>query len=217
MNLPLQRSGFASGATLLAMLFLVSIPCEGQDLTAGVRFGFAGSTVRFLDQNANDQTELAPGFHLGAAAAVSLRSWVELEASLLVAQGGFRGRGGHPATLKTTHVEFPVVLRLRLPWRISPHLTGGLTTRFQIGCHLSDVGIVGDAGCDDPVVGTDWKRVDWAAVAGLGTGWEMGPGRVLLEGLLHWGISDMKEGPLPPGWAKSADLRLSVVYRLPVR
>jgi hypothetical protein len=217
MKLPVPRSGIASVAILLSMLTIVSNPCEGQDFTAGVRVGFAGSTVRFLDQNANEQTEVKPGFHLGAVAAVSLRRSLEFEASLLLAQGGFQGRGGHPATLKTTHIELPLVLRLRLPWRISPHLTGGLATRFQIGCHLSDVGIVGEAGCDDPVVGTEWRRVDLAAVAGLGAGWEMGPGSVVVEGLLHWGISDMKVGPLPPGWAKSADLRFSTVYRLPVR
>ncbi|MGW8267162.1 MAG: outer membrane beta-barrel protein [Longimicrobiales bacterium] len=217
MTVPLRRSRHVTGGILLSVLFIVPPPCEGQDLTAGVRFGFAGSTVRFLDQNANDQTELKPGFHLGAAATVPLRSYAEIEASLLIAQGGFRGRGGHPATLETTHLEVPVVLRLRLPWRISPHVTSGLAARFRIGCHLSDVGIVGEAGCEDPVVGTEWKRLDLAVVAGLGAGWEMGPGSVLVEGLLNWGISDMKEGPLPPGWAKSADLRLSTVYRLPVR
>jgi hypothetical protein len=217
MNFPLQGSRLATGMILLSLFFVLSNPCEGQAFTAGVRLGFSGSTVRFLDQNANDQTELKPGFHVGASAALPLQPYAELEASVLLAQGGFRGRGGHPSTLNTTHIEVPVVLRLRLPWRISPHLTGGLVTRFLVGCHLSEVGIVGEAGCDDPVVGTQWKRVDLAVVAGLGTGWEMGPGRVLVEGLLHWGVSDMKEGPLPPGWAKSADLRFSTAYRLPVR
>ena len=189
----------------------------GQEMAVGVRLGFGSSVMRFEDQNVNDQTEMKPAGHLGVSAAASLKRYLEVEASLLVAQGGFGGRGGHPATLNTLHLELPVVLRVRGPWKISPHFTAGLATRFLLGCHYSEVGMVGDAKCDDPVVGKDWKGVEMAAVTGLGLGWGMGKGFFMVEGLFDWGLSNVNPDPLPPGWAKSADLRVSTAFRLPVR
>jgi len=188
-----------------------------QDLSVGPRGGVQASVIRFQDQNANEQTEMKLGVHLGVSGALLLRKHVETEVSILVAQGGFGGRGGHPATLNTLHVELPVVIRIRMPWRISPHLTGGLSPRFRVGCSLSEVGIVGETTCDDPVVGHAWKKAEVAGIAGLGFGFAVGRGFLLAEGTLHWGLSDLSQGPLPPGWAKTADLRFSTALRFPVR
>jgi hypothetical protein len=50
----------------------------------------------------------------------------------------------------------------------------------------------------------------------MGVSLGLGPGTALLEGLVQWGFRDIKAAPLPPGWAKSAELRLSASFRLPV-
>lgn len=190
---------------------------SAQDISVGPRGGVQASVIRFQDQNANEQTEMKLGVHLGVSGALLLRQHLETEVSLLVAQGGFEGRGGHPANMNTLHIELPVLIRIRMPWRISPHLTGGLSTRFRVGCNLSEVGIVGETTCDDPVVGRSWKKAEVAGIAGAGLGFAVGKGFLLAEGTLNWGLSDLSRDPLPPGWAKTADLRFSTALRFPVR
>jgi hypothetical protein len=185
-------------------------------IAVGLRFGAGVSAVRFQDPNANDQTEVRTGFHLGVGASRDLGRFLEVEGSVLLSQGGFDGRGGHPANLGTDYLEAPIMLRIRLPARISPHLTAGLAPRFLLRCRLSDVGQVGETGCDDPVVGTDWRSFDLAGLGGAGLSIGVGPATALLEGLVQWGVRDIKADPLPPGWAKSADIRLSASLRVPV-
>jgi hypothetical protein len=150
-------------------------------------------------------------------AAFRVRESLETEASLLLVQGGFGGRGGHPASLRTMGIEVPLVFRVRAPWRVSPHVIGGLAVRYEVGCRLTDVGIVGQTGCADPVVGTDWRKLGLAWVAGVGAGLDVGSGMVVLESAIHWGFTDVKVDDLPPGWARTADIRVSTAYRFPVR
>ena len=190
---------------------------HGQTMSVGPRFGLGLSTVRFQDPNANNQTEMKTGFVLGGSAVLPRGKYLEVEGSLLLVQSGFAGRGGHPASLNTTHVEVPLLVRLRGPWRVSPHLTGGVAARLQLGCHLSEVGRVGEAGCDDPVVGRGWRRFDLAMVGGVGSSFPVKGGVFLVEGLVVWGLKDLRKSPLPPGWAKSAALRLSTGLRFPLR
>jgi len=208
-----SSKGLRRSAAILLCLPLLSLS-EGraQELTIGPRAGFQASSVRFQDPNANEQTQFKKGFHVGAALSRPLKPFLEVEVALLLSQGGFRRRGGGLATLNTTHLELPIVFRLHGPWRFSPHLTAGIATRVRVRCRLSDVGIVGDAGCDDPVVGSDWKRWDLVGVAGMGVGWKMGPGFLLIEGLANMGLSNINNEPLPPGWARNADLRFSTSF-----
>jgi hypothetical protein len=210
-------SFWGAAAALPLALLAVAGPVCGQSVEIGPRVGLTASTIRFQEPNANGQTKLKTGFHLGVGVAKPLFWHLEMEGSVLFVQGGFRGRGGHPATLGTAHLELPVILRIRGPWRVSPHVTAGLAGRVLLRCDLSEVGIVGTAPCDDPVVGTEWRRFDLSAVGGGGAGWDVGRGTVLVEGLMHWGLADVKRGSLPPGWAKTADLRISILFRVPVR
>ena len=212
---PGVRPRWLSAATVLSFLMFATTAAS-QELTVGVRAGANLSTVRYLNPNANDQTELKPGFHLGASVAVVLSRHVESEASLLYSQGGYGGRGGHPWDVEKDYLEVPLTVRLKLPWSISPHLTAGLTTRFQLRCRLVDVAVVGETTCDDPVVGRGWRETEVLAVGGLGASTWVGPGILLLEVQIGWGLSNINYDPLPPGWAKSADLRISSAFRFPV-
>jgi len=206
----------------LAAVLLPSGAGHAQDATApprfalALRFGAGASVLRFQDPNANEQTDLRTTFHLGAGVVRALGRFFEVEGSLLLSQGGFDGRGGHPASLETGYLETPALFRARLPWRVSPHLSAGLAPRFLLRCRLTDVGQVGETGCDDPVVGTDWKVFDLAGLAGTGIRFGLGGGTVVLEGLALWGLRNINSDPLPPGWAKTADLRFSGSFRLPL-
>lgn len=203
--------------SVFLLLASQAVPARSQDLAVGLRVGFNGSVIRFQEQNANDQTEIRPGLHAGATASLSLSRFLAVDASLLLSQGGFARRGGRPASLRTFHLELPLAFRLKTPWKVGPHLTMGLAPRLRTGCKLSEVGIVEEAGCDDPVVGHDWKRAEMTGLLGIGVGAKIGQSLLLVDGMLGWGLTDINEDPVPPGWAKSADLRFSVTYLVSVR
>lgn len=210
-----------TGLVLLLSLSFPPRPGHAQEadknhrVSLSIRVGVTLSTLRFQDPNANDQTRIRPGFHLGAGARIAMGRYAEAEGLLLYSQGGFGGRGGHPASLRTGYLELPLLVRARFPWQVSPHLVGGISPRIRVQCSLSDVGLVGNAGCDDPMVGTRWRRIDLAAIAGLGMGVRVGERRLLMEGTVEWGLPNVKADRLPPGWAKSADLRLATVIHVP--
>jgi hypothetical protein len=218
MNRGSGRKRCRQAAVPVIISFLASaLPAVAQEVTVGVRAGMNFSTIRFQDPSAGEHMQLKRGFHLGVSAARRLTGHLEAEAALLYSQGGERGRGGQPWDVAMDYVELPVILRARLPGRISPHVTAGLSPRLQLQCRLVDVAFVGETTCDDPVLGKRWKRLDLAAVGGLGASLTVGPGTLVVEGILGWGLTNLNEDILPPGWAKSADLRLSTVYRLPWR
>lgn len=201
-------------AAITAIVFLLAaaVPATSQEVRVGVRAGAGFSTIRFQDPSAREQMALKPGFHLGVSAARGLTRYLEAEASLLYSQGGAGGKGGQPWDVAMDFLELPVVLRARHPAWISPHLTAGLSPRLKLRCKLVDVAVVGETTCDDPVVGTAWKGMELSAIGGGGASLEVGPGRLTVEGTLVWGLTDLKKDSLPPGWAKSADLRLSAIY-----
>jgi hypothetical protein len=151
----------------------------------GLRFGAGGSVGWFQDPNASEQMELRTGFHLGIGASRALRRFFEIEGSVLLSQGGFDGRGGHPADLGAGHLELPILLRARLPWRVSPHLAAGVSPRVLLRCRLTNVGQVGETGCDDPVMGDEWRAFDLAGLGGMGMSFGLGPGTAVVEGLIQ--------------------------------
>jgi len=209
------------------LLALLTLPAGGGSAQQGgggepprfsmtVQLGLTLSTVRFQDPNANDQTRIRSGFHIGAGAVRAIGRYAEVEGLVLYSQGGFWGRGGHPASLRVGFLGLPVAFRARPPWRVSPHLVVGIAPRLRLHCGLADVGMVGEAGCGDPVVGSRWKRFDLVGLGGLGLSIGMGERRVAMEGTIQWGLRDLKSGLLPPGWAKSADLRFSTAFQFPL-
>jgi hypothetical protein len=215
MNQGTGCTGCRQAVTMAVIILLTATaPVASQEVRVGLRAGADFSTIRFQDPNAREQMALKPGFHLGVSAAKGLTPYLEAEASLLFSQGGSGGKGGQPWDVAMDFLELPLILRARLPARISPHLTAGFSPRLKLRCKLVDVAVVGETTCDDPVVGRAWKGMELSAIGGGGASLEVGPGRLIVEGTLVWGLTDLKKDPLPPGWAKSADLRLSATYSL---
>jgi hypothetical protein len=218
MNQGTGCTGCRQAVTMAVIILLTATaPVASQEVRVGLRAGADFSTIRFQDPNAREQMALKPGFHLGVSAAKGLTPYLEAEASLLFTQGGSAGKGGQPWDVAMDFLELPLILRARLPARISPHLTAGFSPRLKLRCKLVDVAVVGETTCDDPVVGRAWKGMELNAVGGGGAGMEVGPGRLTVEGTLVWGLTDLKDDPLPPGWARTADLRLSAIYSVPWR
>ncbi len=206
--------GGMRGHGLISSLFLglwLAGACEvrGQTGAWGPRIGVNLSGVLYADGGAQNGMVPKMGVHLGAAAALAIDRHVSVEAAAVLSQDGFRGEGSQPGDLRMDYLDVPLVAKLRLPNRVSPHLLAGFTVGYMVRCRLTRVAIVGNTTCDDRLVGTHWRALDIGALGGIGMGLPTGKGRLELDLLLHWGLRDLKEDLLPPGAAKRVALRLS--------
>ncbi len=211
----------SSGWLIIAIVVLLdsSLPASGQAQTVSVgpRAGLNAAGVLYRDASSFGNTLPRVGGHFGAAAALAPSRFLEFEAALLYSQGGFQGRGGHPANLRTDDLTLPLAVRLRTASTVSPHLTLGVAGRLQLRCRLTNVAFVGETTCDDPVVGTNWRPVELLGRGGVGVSFPVRGGRFLLDALLAVGLGDVKESTLPPGWARSIAIQISCAYLVPLR
>ena len=194
---------------LLGAFLLGGPPLQAQEITWGPRVGLNLSGIIWEDVPSADAMVLRSGGHLGLASSVTLNRYVRVEAAVLVSQDGFRGAGAHPGDVRLHYIDLPVVVKLALPRRVSPHLVGGFSVGRKVGCSLSGVAVVGETTCDDPLVGSRWRGFDAGAVFGVGASLATGLGRWELDALAGLGLRDIKADLLPPGTAKRAWIRLS--------
>lgn len=194
---------------LLGFWLVSACAVAGQTPAWGPRVGVSLSAVLYADGGAQNGMVPKPGLHLGGAATLAINRHVSVEVAAAVSQDGFRGEGSQPGDLHMDYLDVPVVVKLRLPTRISPHLLGGFTVGYMVRCHLTGVAIVGDTACDDRLVGTNWRSLDVGALGGIGTSIPTGRGKLDLDLFLSVGLRDLKEDLLPPGAAKRIALRLS--------
>lgn len=209
-----ERSRGLIPCLLLGLWLVGAGGVDGQTPVWGPRVGFNLSAVLYADGGALNGVVPKSGLHLGAATAMAISRYVSVEAAAVISQDGFRGEGSQPGDLHMDYLDVPIVVKLRLPTRISPHLLAGFTVGYMVRCRLTGVAIVGDTACDDRLVGTNWRSLDFGALGGIGTSMPTGPGRLELDLLLSFGLRDLKEDLLPPGAARRVALRLSATLFL---
>lgn len=202
-------------AVCLALVGVVP-SASAQRISMGPRLGVGLSTVRFEEPNADNQQDIRAGFHVGVSGMMVLNRAFSAEASLLYGQGGYARQSGMPGSLATDYVELPVLVRVQLPARISPHLGVGLAPRIRVRCRLTDVALVEVTGCDDPLVGREWSTFDLGGVVGLGADIALGRGVLVLDARFTAGLLDPGKGALPPGRTRTIGLRISSAFLLQV-
>jgi hypothetical protein len=187
-----------------------------QEIVLGARAGLTLSAIEFEDPYASEQIGVRKGLHLGGVASVGLGRFLDAEVSVLMTQRGFLDAGAHPGSFKMDYLEIPAVLKVGIPWRISPHLIAGLAVSYQIRCRVTDVVAVQSTGCDDEMVGMEWHGLDVAGVVGLGVSHPFRNGSLFLDITGAVGLRDLKVEPLPPGRARSVSILFSTGFALPV-
>jgi hypothetical protein len=182
-----------------------------------VRGGPTIAGVLWEDPYAADGMGGLRRYHAGATITASLSRWFEIEGDLLLSRKGFRDRGGaHIGTLESDYLELPLLLKLGLPTRISPHLMVGPTAAFQLRCRVTGVAGTGEGGCDDPFIGMSHRKIDYGLLFGLGVSLPAGPGSISVDVLSDLGLRDFKEDTLPPGYARNVAFYLSLGFTVPV-
>ncbi len=199
---------------LVFSLLLLLLPGHvvAQQLSLGGRVGFGAANALFEDEHSGDRIDPRMAPLLGAVAAYQLSSIVSLHAELLYSQKGwveFQTGGGR----RLSYLQLPVLFGLDAPWRTSPHLLVGPSIGFELACSITDVPGVGSVGCDDEQVAWDRAKVQYGVWVGLGLGRWFGEGKLDLQLLGDFSLTDTNREPLPSGYLRFANVMLSASYR----
>jgi hypothetical protein len=170
------------------------------------------SGIIYEDAGAAGGMVLKPGIHFGAGAALRVSRLLSVEPAVLLSPDGFQGEGGHPGDFQMDYLDVPIMLKARIPARVSPHLLVGLTAGYMVRCRLTGVAFVGATACDDPLVGTRWRSFDLGGLIGLGATLPTRRGRFGLDAFVGFGMRDLKEDLLPPGSARRGAIRVSMTW-----
>jgi hypothetical protein len=157
------------------------------------------------------------GFHAGALLSVDFSRWIGTEVDALWVRNGFNDRGGaHMGAVESDYLELPVLVRLRLPTKLSPHLLLGAKAAVALRCRISGVAGTGAGSCDDPFFGMNRRSLDFGVLTGLGVTYPLGSGSFFIDALGDLGLRDFKQDPLPPGFARNIAIHLSLGFKVPL-
>lgn len=221
--MPNPRRNRTSGSCRgLCCFLLLASACaaaaRAQTLSLGVRGGPSLTGVLWEDPYAADGMGVRRTFHVGSVLMIGLSRWLDIEIDALWSRKGQTDRGGaHIGSVESDYLGFPVLARLHLPSRLSPHLLLGPTGAVQLRCWVNGVADVGAGGCDDPFLGMGRARLDWGVILGLGLSYRVGPGSLVVDVLGDLGLRDIKQGALPPGFARNIAIHLSLGFTVPLR
>jgi hypothetical protein len=205
----------ATGLVAAVLMPLLCAPGWAQTNMLGARAGTGMAVAFFEDEFSNDRIDPLLGLQFGVIASHRLTRTVALRAEALYTRKGwteFVTGGGR----RLTYLEFPLMLEIRVPWKVSPHLLVGPSASLEIGCAITGVPEVGSVSCDDPQVEWDRAKLLVGGVVGIGVSPPLGRGVLHLELLANIGLTDANRERLPVGYMKFAAAILSLGYTVPI-
>jgi hypothetical protein len=173
--------------------------------------------VLWEDPYAADEMGVRTGFHAGGLLSFDLARWLHTEADVLWVRNGFDDPGGaHIGAVETDYLELPVLLRMRLPTKLSPHFLLGAKAAVELRCRVSGAAGTGEGSCDDQFIGMNRSNVDFGVLVGLGVSYPLGAGSLFIDALGDLGLHDFKQDPLPPGYARNVAIHMSLGFMVPL-
>jgi hypothetical protein len=208
-----KTSVLATASILLALL--AASEASAQRISLGARAGANRVGAWFEDELANGWAQQRWGFHFGGVSQYELHRVVAVQLEARYTQKGwaeFHTGGGR----KIEFLEFPLLLNVRLPTRLSPHLLFGPVVGFELGCTVTELPGVGAVGCDDTAIALRRRKLDFGTIVGIGIGYPIGKGTLFVDALGNIGLRDLNGEPTPPGYMRLVTGYLSAGFMLPV-
>lgn len=201
--------------SLLAATLLVAGPAQAQQLAFGARGGMTLSSSTVKGEIVTGEVGSKAGYHVGAVATVGVSRFLGVQTELLYSRKGFE-EDEIGANLDLTYVEIPVLVRLTLPTRLSPHLLGGVVLSLESGCRYSS-DTIDEVDCESGGSGVPRpKSADFGVELGGGVALDVGRGDVTLDVLYNHGLTDLSA---PGGLLeefKNRTLYVSVAFLYPL-
>ncbi len=179
------------GFLLLLAACLTTSESSAQQLAIGTRAGFNIAAADAKGSLFDSDVGMRAGFHGGLLVSVDVTSHVALRTEILFTRKGF-GNGDGEVALKVDYVEFPVLVVIRLPGTVSPHLNLGAYLGLEASCTASTA-IVDDTACSELSTGPATRGADSGFVVGGGVSFDVGFASLLLDAYYNVGVTDISE------------------------
>jgi hypothetical protein len=177
-------------AIVLALLLATSAFAQG------ISFGVKGG-INYTTLSGEDVTEglgWKLGFGGGAVAAVNVMDMFVLQPEVLYTMKGAEDKDAdYSADL--TYVEIPVLLKYSVP------MAGMISPNFFVGPSL---GILMSAEVADIDVKDETKTMDFGVVVGAGVDFDLGTGKVTLDGRYTLGLMSIDDSGDEEDWKNGA-------------
>jgi len=177
-------------AIVLALLLAISAFAQG------ISFGVKGG-VNYTSLSGDDVPDGLSwklGFGGGVVAALNVMDMFVIQPEVL-----YTMKGGEDPDLEysfdLTYVEVPVLLKYSVP------MEGMISPNFFVGPSL---GILMSAELDEVDVKDDLKTMDFGVVVGAGVDFDMGTGKVTLDGRYTLGLMSIDDSEAEQDWKNGA-------------
>ncbi len=179
---------------LLALFIAGAAPvtAQAQELAVGVTGGLIISDAEF-EGSLLDDTSSQTNWNVGLVISALISKNVGLHSGVTRSKKGFDGQPGS-VSLDLTYFEIPILLALRIPGSISPHVLGGVFLSLESGCKISASSpTIDNENCDDLSDNIRTKGADFGAVFGGGVELDVPIGALFFDVLYNIGLTDISE------------------------
>ena len=181
---------------ILGVLLSISAVDVGraQELAVGFRGGLDITSADFegsLLESTSSRTGLSGGLVLSAL----ITRTVELQTGGWISKKGFDGveSSGGTTEVDQTYFEIPMLIGVRIPGKISPHLLTGPVLGIELSCNLTNINFPNGVNCDNPSDGPRTKGADFGILFGAGVEASVGRVSLIADALYNRGLTDVSE------------------------
>ncbi len=182
---------------ILGVLLSISAADVGraQELAVGFRGGLDITSADF-EGSLLESTSSRTGWSGGLVLSALITRTVELQTGGWISKKGFDGvdsSGGGTTEVDQTYFEIPMLIGVRIPGKISPHLLAGPVLGLELSCNLTAPNFPNGVNCDDPIDAPRTKGADFGILFGAGVEVSVGRVSLLADALYNLGLTDISE------------------------
>ena len=181
---------------ILGVLLSISAADVGraQELAVGFRGGLAITSADF-EGSLLESTSSRTGWSGGLVLSALITRTVELQTGGWISKKGFNGvdSSGGTTEVDQTYFEIPMLIGVRIPGKISPHLLAGPVLGLELSCNLTAPNFANGVNCDDPIDAPRTKGADFGILFGAGVEASLGRVSLIADALFNYGLTDISE------------------------
>ncbi len=181
---------------ILGVLLSISAADVGraQELAVGFRGGRDITSADF-EGSLLESTSSRTGWSGGLVLSALITRTVELQTGGWISKKGFDGVNsiGGTTEVDQTYFEIPMLIGVRIPGKISPHLLAGPVLGLELSCNLTAPNFPNGVNCDDPIDAPRTKGADFGILFGAGVEASVGRVSLIADALFNYGLTDISE------------------------